>query len=305
MIRNLIMKTIKRILVATDFSENSQFAILRAVELAKANKAHLTILHIAKKRFTENVIGKVIPVLAKVLLTPEEYAASLLQQQIETLSKNKVKIKYAIITGDHPAPKILNYTKEHRFDLLVLGAHGKYSIHDWFVGTTAEYVAKKTQLPVLIIKKQSNKPYRKILVPIDFSTASKNALQFVTQLVTKANFHLLHVGDHSYEELLKNEKEIPKAKVKTMQEAILFRLREYATNFIKKCNNKLIKAPCDIKLGYPGAVIINEAKRLNQDLVVMGTEGHSQRRYLFIGRVASRVLIEIDRDILLVPPKKT
>ena len=34
----------------------------------------------------------------------------------------------------------------------------------------------------------------------------------------------------------------------------------------------------------------------------MGTEGHSRFHYLWLGRVASRVLIETEKDILLVPP---
>ena len=250
------------------------------------------------------MVEEVVPAIGKALITPEEYAASLLKNLIEKLSESKIKIKYSIISGDYPASTILEYAKNHKVDLLVLGAHGKYSIHDWFVGTTAEYVARKTQLPVLIIKNSSHITYRKILIPIDFSAASKNAMRFATQLFTKTDFRLLHVGDHDYEALLKNEKNIPKEKLKEIRGAILFFLKEKTKKFIKECSAKLMKFPCDIKLGYPGMVIIDEAKRLKQDLVVMGTEGHSPRHYLFIGRVASRVLIEIDRDILLVPSKK-
>lgn len=293
---------LKRILVATDFSEHSKFAILRAIDLAKKNKARLTILHIAEKGFLEKMMEE-IPVIGKVLITPEEYATSILKKQIAKLSDNKIKINYSIIQGEYPAKKIVKYAKDNKIDLLVMGAHGKYSIHDWFVGTTTEFVAKKTFCPVLIIKKTSKKSYQKILVPVDFSTASKEALQFASTLFPNNDFHLLHVGDHEYEDILKKEENISKEKVKTMRESILFLMKDKTKNFIKSFSTKLSKIPMEIKLGYPGVVIIDEAKRLNQDLVIMGTEGHSQRHYLFIGRVASRVLIEIDRDILLVPPK--
>jgi nucleotide-binding universal stress UspA family protein len=86
------MNKLKRILVATDFSDHSQFAVLRAVELAKATKAHLTILHIAKKGFLEKMVDKVVPVLGKVLITPEEHAASLLKKQVKKISKNKINV---------------------------------------------------------------------------------------------------------------------------------------------------------------------------------------------------------------------
>lgn len=294
--------SLKRILVATDFSEHSQFAILRAADLAKATKAQLIILHVAKKGFFEKMLGEIVPNAKKVLITPEEYATSLLTKQIEKLSKNQINVKYQIISGDHPAPKILKYANDHKVDLLVLGAHGKHSIRDWFIGTTTEYVARKTKMPVLIIKKTGRKPYRNILIPIDFSSASKDALQFASQLFSKEKIQLLHVGDHEYEDLLKIKDDSQKNKIKTIRESIMMLLNKKIKEFLDKSNLKLTNVRCDIKLGYPGMVILEEAKKQKQDLVIMGTEGHSQRHYLFIGRVANRVLIEIDRDILLVPP---
>jgi nucleotide-binding universal stress UspA family protein len=293
---------LKRILVATDFSDHSQFAILRAIDLAAKMKACLTILHIVEKGFLEKMMEK-LPIIGKVMITPEEYAASVLKKQIAALSDNKIKINYSIIQGDFPAKKIIKYAKENKIDLLVMGAHGKYSIHDWFVGTTAEFVAKKTCCPVLIIKRASKKSYQKILVPVDFSTASKQALLFAVTLFPNKNFRLLHVGDHEYEDLLKKEGNISKEKVKTLRDSLLSSLKDKTKNFIKSLGKKFTKIPMEVKLGYPGVVIIDEAKKSNQDLMIMGTEGHSQSHYLFIGRVANRVLIEIDRDILLVPPK--
>jgi len=298
------IKIFKQILVATDFSEQSQFAITRAVEIAKLTNAKLTILHIGKKGFLKKMIGEVIPIIGKVLITPEEYASVLLKKQVSELSKNKIKINYEIISGDYPASKILKFSKDHNFDLLILGAHGKSSIHDWFVGTTAEYAARKTKLPVLIVKKLAEKSYKKIMVPIDFSSASKHALAFANQIFPKSDIRLLHVGDHDYEDFLKKANELPKDKLKKVREAILVSLSEKIKQFINKCGVKLKQLSCDIKLGSPGEVIVDEAKKHNQDLVIMGTEGHSKRHYLFIGRVASLVLSRTDRDVLLVPPKQ-
>lgn len=297
-------RPVKRILVATDFSENSRVAILKGIEFAKKNKGEVIILHVAKKGFFEKMLANAIPLIGKVLITPEEYAASLLEKMTQQYSKDEIKIKHVILSGDQPARKILKYGKDHKSDLLIIGAHGKYSIHDWFVGTTAEYIARKTPIPVLIIKRIKRKSYQRILVPLDFSNASKSALLFAYKLFSNSKLKLLHIGDHEFEELLKKENKISKDKVKTMRKSVLLLLSEKMRDFIKKCNNKLSKLSFEIKFGYPGIGIIEEAKKLNQDLVIMGTEGHSQRHYLFMGRTASRVLIEIDRDLLLIPPHK-
>ena len=91
-------KIINNVLVATDFSESSKFAILRAAEIAKENKSKLTILHIAKKGFLEKIAEEIIPAAGKILVTPEEYAASILKKQVDKLSRYKIKIHSNIIT---------------------------------------------------------------------------------------------------------------------------------------------------------------------------------------------------------------
>lgn len=297
------MKNIKRILVATDFSEHSQFALSRAFDVAKATKARLLILHVVQKGFFDKVVDEVVPAARTLLITPKEYAEQLLGEQIDKLAPHKLKIEKIFLSGKHPATKILNYAKNNKIDLLVMGAHGKYSIHDWFVGTTAEYVAEKTSCPALIIKNKPRHGYRKLLIPIDFSSASKCAFEFATQILPKkSDVQILHVGDQSYEDLMAKENDISSDKNKKLRKEIFLVLKHKTERFIQKCKNKFVKPSYDIKLGYPGIVILNEAKRLNRDLVIMGTEGHSQVHYLWLGRVASRVLTEIEGDILLVPP---
>lgn len=296
------MKRIKRILVATDFSEHSQFAILRAMNIAKVTKARLLILHVAQKGLFDKVIDTVLPGMKRVLISPKEYAQLQLKEQIDELPFHKLKIEKIILSGEHPAKKILNYVKNNKIDLLVMGTHGKHSIHSWFVGTTAENVAKKTICPVLIVKNEPKHDYNKLLLPVDFSIASKNAIEFTTQLFSKTDLHILHVGDQTYKDLLENIQDIPHGKSKTLSTEILDMLKNKMTKFIDKYQNKFIKFSCDIKLGYPGIVILNEVKKLNRDLIIMGTEGHSKFHYLWMGRVANRVLIETKKDILLVPP---
>ena len=298
------MITPKRILVATDFSEHSHAAILKAIDLAKKCKAKITLVHVAKKSLLEKVMARTVPLLGKALITSEENALALFKKIVPHYSKEKIKIKHVILSGEQPAQKILKYSKDHKIDLLIIGTHGKYSIHDWYVGTTAEYISRMTTVPVLIVKNAIQKSYQKILVPLDFSNASKNALLFAYALFPKSNLKLLHVADQDFEELLKNKKEIASNKIKLMRKSILLFLSQKMKDFIKKCNKKFAKLTLNIQFGYPGVAIIKEAKQSHQDLVVMGTEGHSQRHYLFMGRTASRVLIETDKDLLLVPPKK-
>lgn len=297
-------KKLKNILVATDFSETSEFAISRAIEIAKKTKANITMIHVIQKvyfdKFLETIISK------DILQTAEEYVTTLFLEKIRSLSRYKININYVIISKGKPAVKILQYTRKNKIDLLIMGAHGKYSIRDTFVGTTAEYIAQRTTCPVLIVKNLPNKPYRKILVPVDFSSTSKTAFNYSLQLFSNTNIRLIHVGDYEYEDLLKKEEKeepIPKNKIIKMRKAILFYLDDKMKKFIKGHNKQLDKNPYHIQLGYPGPSIINESRKTNCGLIIMGTQGHGRLYYLFIGSVANWVLTETDKDILLVPPR--
>ena len=302
-------KKVKTILVAIDFSKSSDLAISRAINLAKVNNAKLTIIHVIQRKTTDNLLDRGLKkILPKTLwLSTEEHRATLLQEKIDSLISHGLKINSVLITTGKPATKILQFANKNKFDLLVMGAHGKHSLRDTFVGTTAEYVAKKTTCPVLIVKRESKNQFSKILIPTDFSKVSKNALDYACNLFPKSNFHLLHVGDYDFENLLTQgeELEIPENKMIKLRKSILFYLNNQMKIFTKSFRKKLGKYSTDIVLGYPGPSIVEAAKASNIDVIVMGTQGHGQHHYLFIGSVAQWVLADCDKDILLVPPAKS
>ena len=200
-------KRIKRILVATDFSKNSDLAISRAINIAKATNAKLTMIHVVQRKSVDNFIDDILKkLLPKALwLSTNEHRRTLLEEKINSLFRHGLKIDYVLITKGKPDIQILQFAKKNKFDLLVMGAHGKYSLRDTFVGTTAEYVAKKTTCPVLIVKNDSKNTFKKILVPTDFSKVSKRALDYACNLFSKSSFRLLHVGDYDFENLLIKE----------------------------------------------------------------------------------------------------
>jgi len=297
-----------KIMVATDFSKNSDLAILKAINIAKATNAHLTVVHVIQKKtmdnFLDSTLKKLLP--KNIWLSTEEHRAILLQEKIDSLSRYELKIETLVLKKGKPAVKILQYAKKNKFDLLVIGAHGKYSLRDTFVGTTAEYLADKSICPIFIVKNMSQNVFKNILVPIDFSKVSKKALHYAIKLFPHSHVNLLHVGDYDFENLLiKEEKksEIPQAKIAKMRDAISFYLNNKMKKFIKGYGKKLGNFSFKIILGYPGPSIIKVANELKNDAIVMGTQGHGRHHYLFMGSVAKRVLREYDKDILLVPPK--
>lgn len=294
------MQKLKKILVATDFSLKADNAILKAIDIAKKNAAHLTLIHVAKKDQTNQWVKKIIPITKKIMLSPREYAEQQLKKKIKSLAKHKVKINGVVFVG-HPAETIVKYAKKQKIDLLVMGARGEYSIHDWFVGTTTESVVKTTKTPVLIVKNSPKQTYKNILIPVDFSLQSQLALQFSIEYMPKAKFEVMHVADHEYESFLQDD-HINKEKLTSIRKTIIQSLKLKIEHFIHEYRHKNITYK--VKFGYPSLEITKEAQKQHNDLIVMGTRGHSKKHYVLLGRVASMVLYEVNIDILLIPQMK-
>ena len=79
-------------------------------------------------------------------------------------------------------------------DLLVVGARGEALLRHALLGSTASRLLRKSAArPVLMVKQPPHQPYRRVLIPVDFSPASTRALHLVQRLAPGAHLILLHV----------------------------------------------------------------------------------------------------------------
>jgi len=136
--------------------------------------------------------------------------------------------------------------------------------------------------------------FSKILCPVDFDQNSLLALQIATELTqeNKATLDLLHVvaippGP---------EVALPFGKMENTARTRLERLAR------QKVSSKV---PCQVEImtGDPGAEIIQAAKRLGTDLIVMATHGRKGLRHFVLGSVAEHVIREAPCPVLAVKAK--
>jgi nucleotide-binding universal stress UspA family protein len=147
------MMTLKRILVATDFSEPSDSALMYGRELADRFGATLYVLHVAQNIYISS-------------FGAENYAAMApgLQEQIEDEARRRVNELLidsdqsgpptvpAILTAASPAFAIVDYAKEHDIDLIVMGTHGRGALAHLVMGSVAERVVRLAPCPVLTVR---------------------------------------------------------------------------------------------------------------------------------------------------------
>jgi len=142
-----------------------------------------------------------------------------------------------------------------------------------------------------------------VLVPIDFSPNSLQAIQFATQLVdTEGEVYLLHVIDSDFARRVSDEGFLS-------QEAAIESLRKRATERMDEilkehAGSKMEKM---IVVGKPFAEILRVATDLDFEMIVLGTHGRldSDLEQLLFGSTAEKVLRGTHIPVVCVPYKKT
>jgi nucleotide-binding universal stress UspA family protein len=153
------MRTFERILVPTDFSTCSHLACEMAMKLAMTYGSSIELIHVHE--LLAAWPGFVIPDL--VLSMPNEPSKSLdefvqtralraLEHIVEKLQRAGVThVRHRTESGD-PGAIIVRIAEEEKFDLIVMGTHGRKGIERLMMGSVAERIVRQAKCPVLTIR---------------------------------------------------------------------------------------------------------------------------------------------------------
>ncbi len=146
------MGRFRRIMHASDFSPASRAAFARALDLAKVNRAELTVVH---------VLTPVMPVAGEVPIPPkawEELEASTraagqkgLKALLARARKAGVRVRGVLLEGI-PHEQIVRAAKRRRADVLVMGTHGRTGLARFFLGSVTARVVATSTCPVLTVR---------------------------------------------------------------------------------------------------------------------------------------------------------
>jgi nucleotide-binding universal stress UspA family protein len=146
------MPPIRRILHPSDFSRASSDAFGRAVEMAKANRAELSVLHVLAPMMAIPPEGYIPPKLYENLEAQNRAAA---EKQLAALvaraRKAGVKASSRLLEGT-PAERIAEAAKSWRANLIVIGTHGRTGLARFFLGSVASRVVATAPCPVLTVR---------------------------------------------------------------------------------------------------------------------------------------------------------
>ncbi len=165
---------IKRILYATDLSENARYAMAYAVSLANTYGAQIVILHVIDETpdyvdaGVEGYIGadeweaikkRNLDETRDILIGKKrdnQMLHEVLEQFCQKLrpgtNDHEAAMDETIIEVGNPVVKILETAEEKKCDLIVMGTHGRGALLDAMMGSTTNRVTRRAKLPVLSVR---------------------------------------------------------------------------------------------------------------------------------------------------------
>ena len=298
----------KNILVPVDFSDSSRQALNFAIPFARQFRAGIALLHVIHVNYYAT--NSDFATYDYPELLDETRRAG--EKQLDDLARSVRKqypVKTVIQTG-HPGSLIVNTAGKLGIGLIITSTHGRTGFKRAFLGSTAEHVVRFAPCPVLTVpgrtrsaRRGSPPPFqlKKILVPIDFSEVSKDALPYAASLAARfgAELILLHVTetapiDYLLGRGLMNHLTVPMMK---QAEANLARM----AGRLDKTNGAHTSAI--VRTGKPYEEICRAATSLGADMIILTTHGYTGLRHVVLGSTAERVVRHADCPVLVVRDK--
>lgn len=139
------MKKIKRILIATDFTDYSKEAFNDAVRLARQLKATLLLTHVIEMvNFPQGI--------------PVRHFEMNLMQKLDRMAhparEHGLLVETHLLKGD-PAAEIVEAAENLQCDLIIMGTHGRTGMARFLLGSVTEHVLRISPVPVLAVRPQT------------------------------------------------------------------------------------------------------------------------------------------------------
>lgn len=234
----------KKILLATDFSENATRAFFLAQKMAREHEAQLLILHVFDIPTSWNY--------------PHAEDAREMERQAKRASVDRLKERYDQLTQDvkvtfiaightSTAGGILATLREYRPEMLVLGTRGKSHVKEVTVGSTSKALIRRSPIPVLVVPdSDGDHNFRQVLYASDLHEQDAQALPQLVSLLKpfEPEITVIHIStpdEYKGDEQMKWFKEMVEVKEGvTFQLLLAENVYEGMSTYIRENNFNLL-----------------------------------------------------------------
>lgn len=228
----------------------------------------------------------------------ENIADSVLNFAENLIEEKGFKLGVKIKTFGSAVEGILEQIEKEKYDLILLGSHGKKGLQKW-LGSVSRQIISNSQVPVFVSKKRTKS--KKVLFTVDGSEQSFNSVKHAIKLIDLSEKEIYIISVKENPELLPMEATLDKNWLDSIEK----QQKIHATKAINKTKALLddvgIKINNEIILtGNPAQKIIEFAEKEKIDLIVMGARTKTDLSKLLLGSVSKRVLENVMSDVMIV-----
>jgi len=282
---------IHNVLIATDFSHHSAAALNYGLNFAHRYSAHSEVLY-------------VLPTDEYALAGPEALTAAKDAARRDLLDlkatlrrghafEEDVDFRVSMLEGS-AADCLLEWAREKRIDLIVVGTHGRGGLGKIILGSVAEKVFRHSPVPVLTIGPHIRRP-REIgsahcfLAPCDLTPKSHPAIRFACALAKEHNSQLtvLHVIEHANEGM------------KLDPERVKQEIRQELAGIVGT-NAEGVNVHFRIEVGKVSSCILDVATEIDADMIVLGVRPSSGLLDRFMWPIAYELVREAACPVLTI-----
>lgn len=279
------MAEAKRILVATDFSEQAAKALEAALSLGERQKAEIHLVH---------ALEVALPLFEPyAVVVPADWVG-----EARKLAQEKLAEAHAAITargltgtthlGDVPAAHaIADRAREIGADLVVIGTHGHTGLKHVLLGSVAERTVEYAPCSVWTVKGEGvGTPLETIVAGSDFSDGGGAAVATAAEWARDfgAKLHLVHALQIPMPLIAPYEVAIPEGVIEGARREAKRQLDEVAQGLSG------VTVTTELATTPAHAALVDAAQRLSAGLIVTGSRGLTGLKHALLGSVAERTL---------------
>jgi len=141
----------KNILVPYDSSSHSEHAFKVALDMAQKYNSKITVVAVLSSTYTGHWYGS--SDLQQLVFREARKGVKRDFKRFESTARNvNVSFAHKILEGVSISKTLVTFAKSKKFDLIVMGAHGRGGWDKLILGSITDSVAHRVRCPVLIIR---------------------------------------------------------------------------------------------------------------------------------------------------------
>lgn len=289
-----------RVVVGYDGSDAAKAALQWAAMYASERRLPLRVVNVVAPAVASDGFGYVVPIDVEVFKTILSSTETALTEAVsETRSTYpELAIDTAVRSGSASAELI---KESQEANLVVVGSRGRGGFRGLLLGSVSTQVATHSVAPTVVIRAETAPSAGSVVVGVDGSELSSEALAFAFEYASMRRRELTAV--HAWEVPTVDLVAVPMSTFEAMSEFENVELRaaaESLVGFTEKFPDVTVNEV--VKRGSPVIALLDADP--TAELIVVGTRGHGEFTGALLGSVSQGLLHRATVPVVVVPHRK-